>query len=84
MHRRLCAAQEILRAELLRIEDKGERLRRLSMDSAIGHTRGTFDELLSDLYAEVEAQAARGKRVCAIGFVQEKRVKGSVFRSQES
>lgn len=76
--------QEMLRAELSRLEDKGEKLKQISIDSAIEHTRGVFDDLLGALYAEVESQAARGKRVVVIGFLQEKLVKGVRYRSQES
>ena len=76
--------QEMLRAELSRLEDKGERLKQISIDSAIEHTRGVFDDLLGAVYEEVESQAARGKRVVVVGFLQEKVVKGVRYRSQES
>lgn len=80
----IAGLQEMLRHELERLEDKGERLKQLAIDSAIEHTRGVFDELRSAIYAEVEAQAARGKRVVVIGFLQEKLVKGVRYKSQES
>ena len=80
--------QQLLRDAIEQLQDRGERLRRLSMTTAIEHTNvrsgGVFDDLLGEVYGEVEEQAARGKRECVIGFVQEKRVRGSVFRSQES
>ena len=80
----LSGLQGQLRASLERIEVRGERLRRLSMDSTIERVQGSFDELIHKVYAEVEEQAARGKRVCSIGFLQEKKVRGSTFRSQAS
>ena len=80
----LSGLKEQLLASLSRYEDKGERLRRLSMDSTIERTQGTFDDLISQIYEEVEAQAARGKRICSIGFLQEKHAKGLVYRSQVS
>jgi len=65
------------------LEDKGERLRKLSIDTVIADTCGTFDELLRLVYDEAERKALLGRRACSIAFVQEKRVKGLVYRSQE-
>ena len=74
---------ELLKTRLQALEDKGERLRRLSIDTAIADTRGAFDALLREVYAEVETKAAQGKRVVSVAFLQEKRVGGAIFRSQE-
>ena len=74
---------ELLQTRLQALEDKGERLRRLSIDTAIADTRGAFDALLREVYAEVETKAAQGKRVVSVAFLQEKRVGGQIFRSQE-
>lgn len=74
---------ELLKTRLRALEDRGERLRRLSIDTAIADTRGAFDALLREVYAEVETKAAQGKRVVSVAFLQEKRVGGAVFRSQE-
>ena len=63
---------------------QGERLKQISIDSAIEHTRGVFDDLLAAIYSEVETQAERGKRVVVIGFLQEKLVKGVRYSSQKS
>jgi hypothetical protein len=52
---------ELLRGRLLELEDKGERLRRLSIDTAIADTRGGFDSLLSQIYAEMEGKAAQAR-----------------------
>ena len=53
------------------------------MPQAIADTRGAFDALLREVYTEVEGKAAQGKRVVTIAFLQEKRVGGVVFRSQD-
>ena len=58
---------ELLRGRLLELEDKGERLRRLSIDTAIADTRGGFDSLLSQIYAEMEGKAAQARAALQMG-----------------
>ena len=58
---------ELLRGRLLELEDKGERLRRLSIDTAIADTRGGFDSLLSQIYAEMEGKAAQVRAALQMG-----------------
>ena len=60
---------ELLRGRLLELEDKGERLRRLSIDTAIADTRGGFDSLLSQIYAEMEGKAAQVRAALQMGEI---------------